>query len=255
MVLFMLLFLGLLYNKNLFNPFYTIKMYDVGQGESILISLPHGQGNIIIDCYNNICSHLKKDGIKNIDIVFISHGHDDHMGAYQELINNFEVESTYSSYFDDTELLKELKSNYQISLLKSEDVVVFNEIIFHVLGPIRSYSNENDNSLVMKVSIDDFSVLLTGDIEQEAEEDLIYKYGERLKSDILKVSHHGSNTSTSKLFLTHVSPRYLLISVGRNNYYGFPNNAFVLSYPNIYRTDLNNSICIYKKKKWFYIEK
>ena len=136
MVLLMLLFLGLHYNKNLFNPFYIIKMYDVGQGDSILISLPHGQGNVIIDCYNNICNHLKKDGIKNIDIVFISHGHDDHMGAYQELVDDFQVKSTYSSYYDDTELLKELKSNYQISLLKSEDVVVFDELIFHVLGPI-----------------------------------------------------------------------------------------------------------------------
>ena len=177
------------------------------------------------------------------------------MGAYQELVGDFQVKSTYSSYFDDTELLKDLKSNYQISLLKSEDVVVFDKLIFHVLGPIRSYSNENDNSLVLKVAIEDCSILFTGDIEQEAEVDLIDSYGKKLKSDILKVSHHGSSTSSSKMFLSYVSPNYLLISVGRNNYYGFPNNTFVLSYPNIYRTDLNNSICIYKKKKWFYIEK
>ena len=255
MVLFMLLFLTILYNKNLFNPFYKIKMYDVGQGDSVLISLPHEQGNIIIDCYNNICDHLKKDGVKTVDVVFISHGHDDHMGAYEELIDDFNVKSTYSSYFDDTELLKELKSKHQISLLKSEDIVVFNNLIFSVLGPVRSYSNENDNSLVLKVSIDTCSILFTGDIEQEAENDLIDRYEENLKSDILKVSHHGSSTSSSNLFLSYVSPSHLLISVGRNNYYGFPNNDFVLSYPNVYRTDVDNSICIFKKKKWFYIEK
>ena len=62
----MTFFIALVYNKNLFNPFYKIKMYDVGQGDSVLISLPHNQGNIMIDCYNNICGYLKKDGIRNM---------------------------------------------------------------------------------------------------------------------------------------------------------------------------------------------
>jgi mRNA degradation ribonuclease J1/J2 len=93
-------------------------MYDVGQGESLLVSLPNDRGNVVIDCYNNVCDYLKKDGIKNIDLVFISHGHSDHMGAYQELVDNFKVKSTYSSYFDDTELLKELKKQYTPRLKK-----------------------------------------------------------------------------------------------------------------------------------------
>ena len=230
-------------------------MYDFGQGESILISLPHGKGNILIDCYNNVCDYPKKDGIKNLDLVFISHGHSDHMGAYQELVNNFQVTSTYSSFFDDTELLSELKGKYTISLLKSDNKIKFDDLTFYVLGPIRKYTNENDNSLVMKLEIDGFSMLFTGDIEIEAENDLVNKYGNSLKSDILKVSHHGSDTSSSKLFLSYVSPTYLLVSVGRNNFYGFPNNDNLCAYTNIYRTDLNYSICLYKRKKWFYIEK
>ena len=177
------------------------------------------------------------------------------MGAYQELVDNFRVKSTYSSYFDDTELLKELKKQYSISLLRTDDKIKFDDLIFHVLGPIKKYSNENDNSLVMKLELDKISILFTGDIETEAENDLVDRYGKYLKSDILKVSHHGSDTSSSELFLSYVSPTYLLISVGRNNYYGFPNNDIILTYKNIYRTDLNYSICIYKRKKWFYIEK
>ena len=255
MMAFLILVVSLVYYKNSFNPFYIIKMYDVGQGESILISLPHGKGNILIDCYNNVCDYLKKDGVKNLDLVFISHGHDDHMGAYEELVNNFQVKSTYSSFYDDTELLNELKRKYAISLLKADDKIKFDDLIFHVLGPIRKYTNENDNSLVMKVEIEDISILFTGDIEKEAENDLINKYSNYLNSDILKVSHHGSDTSSSELFLSYVSPTYLLISVGRNNYYGFPNNHNLLTYKNIYRTDLDYSICLYKRKKWFYIEK
>ena len=255
MTFLMLFFLSLIYNKNLFNPFYKIKMYDVGQGDSVLVSLPFNQGNIIIDCYNNICEHLKKDGIKKIDIVFLSHGHDDHIGAYQELEENFIINKTYSSYYDQTELLREVRNQYNISLLKSGDKILFKDLTFEILGPIRKYSNENDNSLVMKVLVDDVSILFTGDIEEEAELDLVRRYGIFLKSDILKVSHHGSNTSSSKQFLSHVLPEYFFISVGRNNYYGFPNNKEILSFKNVYRTDKDNSITLYKRKKFFYIEK
>jgi competence protein ComEC len=187
-------------------------------------------------------------------MVFISHGHSDHMGAYQDLVGNFVVKKTYSSYYDDTELLSELKNKHEIYLLKSDDKITFLNLTFYILGPIKKYTNENDNSLVMKVVIEDLSILFTGDIELEAEEDLVDKYGAFLKSDILKVPHHGSNTSATKMFLDNVSPEYLLISVGRNNYYGFPNNKDILSYQKIYRTDLDYSISIYKRKKLFYIK-
>ena len=102
--------------------------------------------------------------------------------------------------------------------------------------------------------IDDLSILFTGDIEENAEKDLVEKYGDKLKSDILKVPHHGSSTSSSKEFLDYVDPKFTLISVGRNNKYNFPNNKYLLSLNNIYRTDLENSITIYKRKKLFYIK-
>ena len=250
----MFLFIIFLYNKEVFNPFYKIKMYDVGQGDSILIALPHNQGNILIDCYNDVDEYLKKDGIKEIDIIFLSHGHADHINAYEKICDDFKVINTYSSYYDESELLKKLNKTYSIKLLKANDVVYFKEVTFNVLGPVKHYNNENDNSLVLKVLLDDISILFTGDIEKEAEKELVNIYKNELKSDILKVAHHGSSTSSSKLFLEHIKAGYYLISVGRNNKYNFPNNNYLLSLDNVYRTDMNNSITIFKRKKIFYIK-
>ena len=251
----MLIFLILLYNKAFFNPFYKIKMYDVGQGDSILLTLPHGEGNILFDCYNDIALHLKKDGIKKVDIVFLSHGHSDHVDAYMDIANYYKIKYTYSSYYDDTELLDKFKKEYEITLLKSGDKIIYKDFVCEALGPIKSYVNENNNSLVLKVAVDDMTILFTGDIEKEAELDLINKYQKELKCDVLKAAHHGSMTSSCEMFLNLVSPKYTLISVGRNNLYNFPNNTLLLALKNVYRTDIDNSITIYKRKKLFYIEK
>ena len=107
----------------------------------------------------------------------------------------------------------------------------------------------------MKVTIDNLSIMFTGDIEKEAENDLVKKYGYELKSDILKASHHGSVTSSSPKFVESVSPDNILISVGINNWYGFPNNDFLLNYTKVYRTDLDGVVTIYKRKKYFHIRK
>lgn len=251
----MFLFLFLLYNKALFNPFYKVKMYDVGQGESILIELPHNRGNILIDCYNNVVSHLKRDGIKKVDLVFLSHGHEDHIGAYMELVSVYSVRQTYSSFYDNSKLLNDLKKKKDIYLLRGGDKVIYKEFICDVLGPIKYYDNENNNSLVFKVYLDGLTILFTGDIEKEVEHDLINRYGTALESDILKVAHHGSKTSSTLPFLKLVNPKHLLVSVGKNNQYNFPNNKDIMSFNNLYRTDLFNSITFYKRKKIFYIEK
>lgn len=252
--LLMAIFLIFVYNKAFFNPFYTLKMYDVGQGDSLLLTLPYNSGNILFDCYNNIDIHLKRDGIKDIDIIFLSHGHDDHINAFEEIVSSYNVSKIYSSYYDNTTLLNDLKDRYEIKLLKSDQRVIYKDFVCEVLGPIKMYTNENDNSLVLKVMIDDLSILFTGDIEKMAEKDLVDKYGDKLKSDILKAPHHGSSTSSSKEFLDCVDPEFILISVGRNNKYNFPNNKYLLTLNNIYRTDLENSITIYKRKKLFYIK-
>ena len=171
---------------------------------------------------------MKRDGIKEIDIIFLSHGHSDHIGAYENVLDSFSVKKTYSSKYDKTEELSILKHKHKISLLKADDKINYKSIKFEVLGPIKEYKNANDNSLVLKVMIEDISILFTGDIEKEAEYDLIDKYHNKLDCDILKASHHGSITSNTNKFLEYVTPDEVLISVGKNNWYGFPNNKYLL---------------------------
>lgn len=254
-MILMLVFMLISCNKAYFSPFFKIRVYDVGQGESTLITLPNNQGNILVDCYNNVGDYLKRDGIKDIDILFISHGHDDHMNAYNGLQNDFIISKTYSSYYDKTELLNELKKEYKIELLKSGDYLNYKNISINVLGPIKEYSKENNNSLVLQFNIDDLIVLFAGDIEIEAESDLVNKYQSDLKSDILKVPHHGSKSSCSLDFLSFVDPTELFICVGKNNYYNFPNNKDVLARNNVYRTDINGIITFYKRREFYYVKK
>lgn len=244
-----LLFISFLYFKPSFNQFYQVKFYNVGQGDSALIIYPRNTGYVLIDCYNNITKHLKHDGIKRLDLIFLSHGHSDHVGALEEVLNTFRTKSTYTSFYDDTKNIKEIKSKYNIGLLKSGDSINFKDITFDVLGPIKKYQNENDNSLVIKFMIDNISYLFTGDIEK-SEKDIINKYHSVLKTDVLKASHHGSSTASSKEFLEVTNPKYIVISVGKNNIYNLPNNKLLLSYKNLYRTDKNGSITFIHKKRF-----
>ena len=249
------LFLSLIYVKPYLNPFTGVSIYEVGQGDSILISLPNGKCNILIDCYNNALDHLKKDGIKDIDVVIITHGHADHMDAYENVIDFYGRVKTYSSKYDDTILLKELKGKYNIELLKSGDKIMLVEITFDVLGPMRKYDNENDNSLVLQTVINGYTYLFTGDIEKDAEFDLVNEYRGKLYSKFIKVAHHGSNTSSTKEFLNYVKPNYYLLSVKKDNKYGFPNNPLILNSKNLYRTDEIGTFKIYSRKNTFYIRK
>ena len=251
----MIVFILIVYNKAYFSPFFKLRVYDVGQGESIILQLPYNRGNILFDCYNNVGDYLKRDGIRDIDIVFISHGHSDHMNAYLSLQQDFNINKTLSSYYDKTTLLNEIKQSYNISLLKSGDTVNYKDFNCEVLGPIRYYEKENNNSLVLKVTIDDLTILFTGDIENEAEDDLINKYKDYLKSDILKVPHHGSLSSCSYEFLSYVNPKELVVCVGKNNYYNFPSNTYVLRSNNLYRTDIDGMITFYKRRKFYYVKK
>ena len=243
-------FLLLIYNKEMFNPFYQIKMYDVGQGDSFLISMPHGQGNILVDCYNNISDYLKRDGIKDIDLVFISHGHSDHSDAFLDVCSTFHPKHTYTSYYDETENLNRYKNLHKIELLKSGDNIIYKGFEIKVLGPIRNYQNENDDSLVLQICFNDTKALFMGDVEEDAERDIVDRYGSVLESQILKASHHGSRTSSSKKFIDLVNPKIVLISVKKGNSYGFPNNIYLLT-KNVYRTDVNGSIKIYIRKRYY----
>lgn len=240
-----LMFLFLIYNKNSFNQFLQIKFYSVGQGDSAVIILPKGEGYILVDCYNNVLDYLKRDGIRKIDIIFLSHSDNDHIGSLDLVLNEFEIDKIYTSIFD----MKNYPKEYIIEGLKSNDIIAFKTISFYIYGPIRDYGSKNNNSLVFKMKSENISCLFTGDIEKEAEEELANKYKCDLSSNILKVAHHGSNTSSTKKFLEYVRPKYYVISVGLNNIYNFPNNHYLLKKENIYRTDIDGTVTFTYRKK------
>ena len=122
------------------------------------------------------------------------------------------------------------------------------EAVFTFIGPVEEYSDTNNNSLVLRLTYGDKSFLFTGDMEREAENDLLDS-GVKLSSDVLKVGHHGSSTSTSYRFLYEVSPEIAVISCGEDNSYGHPHEEVLSRLSDadvtVYRTDLDGSVVLF----------
>ena len=226
-----------------FKPYYQkngeITMIDVGQGDCIFIRLPYNQGNFLIDtggleykdtATSYIIPYLKQLGIRSIDILFLSHQDFDHVGGKDSLIANFKVDKIVENH----------DFEFKNSFLTINSL---NKAI---------YNNENDNSLVLSFQFNDFNALFTGDISVEVEKDLLINYPD-LKTNILKVAHHGSKTSSSVLFISELEPEIALIPVGKNNFYGHPNQLVIDRLEaygvSIYRTDLHGMVTIYFNSK------
>ncbi len=235
------------------NP--TITFLDVGQGDSTLIILPKGN-TILVDTGGNFFSnssialnktipYLNSLGINKIGLLILTHGDYDHMGDATYLVDNISVEKVIFNNGEYSEIELEL-----ISLLKKKKINYYKNIKvlnvdnnkFYFLNN-SIYDDENDNSIVLYAKFNNTKLLLMGDATKKVEEDILYSYNIN-NIDILKVGHHGSRTSTSNDFINVIKPKHSIISVGKNNRYGHPNDEVlkVLSSSNIYRTDLNGSI-------------
>ena len=239
---------------------------DVGQGDSILIEFPFNRGNILIDTgvndsysiiKNITIPYLKKRGIKNIEYLIISHGDYDHMGEAINLVNNFKVDNVIFNCGEYQDLEKELikvldKKNIKYNSCINSIDVNNNKIYFL---STREYNNENDNSNVIYFNYNNYKFLFMGDAGIKKEMDIIDKYN-LSNIDFLKVGHHGSNTSSSKEFIESINPKYSLISVGKNNRYGHPNDSVLqnLNDSKIYRTDQDGSIMFKIKNNKLEIE-
>ena len=252
-------------NINYLNKYIRVSILDVGQGDSILISLNYNKGNILIDtggkasyveeewkqrekysiAENTIIPYLKSLGIKKLNYLVLTHGDYDHMGEAINLINNYQIDNVIFNCGEYNNLENEL-----IELLNKTDINYFScinklNINNHELKFLntKEYDNENDNSNVLYFNYKKFKLLFMGDAGKIREKDILEKYN--LKNiTFLKVGHHGSNTSSSKEFINEIAPKYSLISVGRNNRYGHPKSEVLdnLLQSNIYRTDLNGGI-------------
>ncbi len=217
---------------------YHIEFIDVGQGDTALITLPHNKGAIMIDTFGYNTSYLKSRGIKSIDYLIITHSDNDHIGGIDETLEEFKVKRVISSYYDEI--------NYTSTKVKSGDSIKIEGLTINVLGPTEDNSSKNNISVVFMINILGTKILFTGDMEKEEEECLVSKYGKALDADILKVGHHGSNTSSTEEFISCVSPTYSIISCGLNNKFGFPSEEtlYNLRASNIYRTDKMGNISV-----------
>lgn len=236
-ILFLPLYFVLIFSLRLINSNYRVTYIDVGQGDSILIELPFNRGNVLIDTYTKTGKYLRSLGIKKLNFVILTHFDQDHCATLSEICQNFQVEHILYPIYEEDKKLPEY--NGKLTGIKSGDSISVAELKMSVLGPIYDYKNSNANSIVLRMKIKEFFFLFTGDLTSNAEFDLVKKYGKELSSDVLKVGHHGSKTSSSKEFLQAVSPSISIISVGINNSYDLPDEEVIRrleKYSKVYMT-------------------
>ena len=234
-----------------------IHFIDVGQGDSILVQVNYK--NLLIDSgskseKDKLIKYLKTLNIAQFDYVIATHPHEDHIGNMDYIINNYKIINFYSpkvtsdtpSFENMTEALS--RKNLKIKILKANtsSIDLGDNTIFEIFSPnLENYDNLNNYSPIIKITYGDNSFLFTGDAEEDIEREVLSK-NFNLKSDVLKVGHHGSSTSSCMDFLNSVNPSISIISVGKHNTYGHPtkNTLNNLKNTSLFRTDKNGSIII-----------
>ncbi|WP_028829145.1 ComEC/Rec2 family competence protein [Proteocatella sphenisci] len=255
----------LLYNgcDSLIEPVTDLEMHfiDVGQGDSTLILTPDGY-TMLIDAGDNtqgknVVSYIRSLGINKIDVLVGTHPDADHVGGIDDIIKSFEIGDFYmprtthdTKTFEDV-LLAAKSKGLKIKAAESDKLIAFDpetKAIF--LSPEnKKYSNNNAYSAVIQITYGSNKFLFTGDAEKENEKEMIKKYGNVLKSDLIKLAHHGSATSNTPEFLDIVDPEVATVSCAYKNKYSHPHSE-ILKYLKekdipLYRTDEQGTIIIY----------
>ncbi|MGP3559741.1 DNA internalization-related competence protein ComEC/Rec2 [Geobacillus sp. BK01] len=225
------------------NPKGEVTVLDVGQGDCIYIELPHRKAVYLIDTGGTpewgrepwrerarpfavgrdvVVPFLKAQGVRTIDKLLLTHDDADHIGAAPEVMKAIRVNEIVTSP-GARPAVKAVARPFSVPVHTAVRGEGWTEggVRFVVLHPEKGNDEDNNGSLVLLARLGGFVWLFTGDIEKEAEEALIRAYP-TLRIDVLKVAHHGSETSTTAPFLRTVKPRAALISVGRFNRYGHP---------------------------------
>ncbi len=196
-----------------------------------------GKEDLNVNNAFNTYRDMKLDGIISGSMSFIK----------SVLIKDFKVDNLILSKFDNYDLIHPNKMKIQAPYNIKHELIELN-----FFGPLKQYNVKNNNSLVFQLNTKYFSILFTGDILKEAEYDISDTFQCKLKSDIIKVAHHGSNSSSTDHFLQYVQPKYAVISYAKDNKYGFPHQEAVkniIKYTTeIYYTAIDNTIIIYQDK-------
>lgn len=226
-------------------------MVDVGQADGFV--LEYEDKVAVIDCgaedtCEALVNYLNQREIAKIDFLFGSHPHDDHMGGMLTILENFEigkiiipeVEGIGSDWYE--ELEDEFEAgDYNLEYLKEDDVYYLGDVTITVLEQFEPPLDEiNNYSAIMKVTLGEIDILMTGDAETAVEKELLQS-GKDISAEILKVGHHGSKTSTSNKFLDAVNPEYALISCAVRNKHKHPTETTMEKLESreiiVYRTD------------------
>lgn len=237
----------------------VVTMIDVEQGDSFL--LEQDGKTALVDCGTKsggkaVIEELKNKGITRIDYLFGTHPHDDHMGGMLEVINNFEIgtiiipevesKKVTSKWYKN--LMQKIKENkYNLEYAEQDAVYDLGSAEIKILAPSKgSKSNLNNYSIILKVTHGENDIIMTGDAETPVEKEVIEKYGQELEAEILKVGHHGSDTSTSDEWLETINPEYGLISAGLGNQHDHPIKSTMTKLEKagvqVYRTDESGTV-------------
>ena len=237
---------------------FEVRYLDVGQADAALIECD-GHYMLIdggnVEDSSLIVAVLKRLGITHLDYIIGTHEHEDHIGGLAGALNVCSVgqvmcsTASYDSKAFNSFVKYTEAQGKEVFIPEVGDSFSLGSSQVTILGPVRKYDDANNNSIVTRIEYGDTSFLFTGDMEREAELDLLDYWDEsKIKSTVLKVGHHGSETSTSYPFLRAIEPVYGVISVGKGNSYGHPDEAVTSHLRDaevkVYRTDEQGDIII-----------
>ena len=230
----------------------TVHYIDVGQADAILLEC--GGQFMLIDGGNKedgqlVVSYLQQQGVEELEAVVCTHAHEDHVGGLPSVLAVFPTKvvyaptKTYSSKIFDSFVYYLDQQGLEITLPNPGDELVLGTTDMTILGPVKSYAETNDTSIVIMAEFGSNRFLFTGDMESAAENDMLDYWGSRVNwnVDVLKVGHHGSDTSSSYRFVYETDPEYAIISVGEGNTYNHPSKSTLSRYADaeipMFRTD------------------
>ncbi len=242
-------------NSEITSNLLKIHYIDVDQGDAIFIELPNSQ-TMLIDAGEAskgeiITNYIKALNYDKIDYLIGTHPHTDHIGGLAHIINNFSIEKIYMPKVSSNSKTYEnllniiLQKGLKITTANSQTNILNNEnLSINFIAPTKEYSSLNNNSAVLKITYKERKFLFMGDAETQSENDIVAD----VSADVIKIGHHGSDTSSGQSFVNKVNPQYAIVMVGNNNKYDHPKQTIIERWSaagaKIYRTDLNGNITV-----------
>ena len=259
-----------------------LTVIDVGQGDGLLLVFPDGKRMILdgggIPAFGNrpkpqldvgedvVAPYLWDRNIRSVDVVALSHAHDDHIGGLPALVSDFRPRELWTGVTPNSPTWRALRDRARLTGAKIVPMLAPRHFAWggaqiEILAPFTDYvpasEPKNDDSLVMRVRYGKHSFLLCGDVERPIENRMLSE-NELQLTDVLKVAHHGSHTSSTQAFLDAVRPAFAIVSVGQDNSYGHPHADVIDRLLDhgavVYRTDLDGLVSIRTDGRRFHVQ-